>query len=225
MADANRPNKRERRDEAKKRRLEEMRRRQRRQRMRKVYGIVAVVVVVGGATAGILAAKAASGKKDKEFNAAAVAAGCENLQNPRVIQGTHIQPPQRASGYSSNPPTSGEHYNAAGLGPLATGIHDQPVQNEGYVHNLEHGHIVIFYKASLDASLLEALKNVVRGDPQYSMIAPREDMPYVLAFTAWGHLEGCNAPNAQAAQLASTFIKRFEDQGPESGKPGVPQGV
>jgi len=224
MADGGRSTKRERRDEAKKRRLEEIKRRRRRTRLRKIYSVATIVVVMAGLATWIVIARANAGKKDKAFNTIAVAAGCERLQNPSVITGTHITPPAKGS-YNTDPPTSGAHYNVQNLGPLPTGVSTQEVVNEGYVHNLEHGHIVVFYKPELDTTLLAALVNVVKTDPQWMLIAPRASMPFQLAFTAWGHLEGCNSPNAKTADLLTAFEKRFKDGGPEQNRPGTPAGV
>jgi len=50
--------------------------------------------------------------------------------------------------YTWCPPASGQHYNAAGQGPIRAGFYDQNTGTipEGWVHNLEHGAIVLLYK-------------------------------------------------------------------------------
>ena len=57
----------------------------------------------------------------------------------------HVVPPARVT-YNHNPPTSGCHYN---LGypdaPIQTGAYDKTVAPEDWVHNLEHGYIVVLY--------------------------------------------------------------------------------
>ena len=157
-----------------------------------------------------------------EQNRLAAAAGCQQVSNPNIITSTHINPPERAT-YSTNPPTSGKHYNAAGLGPITTGIHRSAVQYEGSVHNLEHGHIVIFYKESVGPAIAGILAEVVRADPQWIMLAPNPDMPFQVAFTAWGHLQGCNTPNAAGLKAAAEdFVDRFKDDAPESAR-GTPE--
>jgi Protein of unknown function (DUF3105) len=58
---------------------------------------------------------------------------------------THVNPPQRIQ-YNHNPPTSGCHYNLGyGTAPIQTGAYDREVQPEYWVHNLEHGYIVVLY--------------------------------------------------------------------------------
>lgn len=212
MADK-RATKRERRDEAKRRRLEELRRRQRQARLRKLaYAAVAGLVI-----AGIIAAVVfAGGGSDEETNRLAAAAGCEPLQSPPVLPSDHINPPQTAT-FNSNPPTSGRHYNAAGLGPLTTGIHRAPVQYEGSVHNIEHGHVVIYYKESVGPAIATILAEVVRSDPGWIMLAPNPNMPFQVAFTSWGHLGGCNTPDEQGLKAyADHFVERFRNNAPES---------
>jgi hypothetical protein len=58
----------------------------------------------------------------------------------------HVDPGTKVT-YANCPPASGKHYNASGLGPIAGGLYgpgDATVP-EGWVHNLEHGAIVLLY--------------------------------------------------------------------------------
>ena len=48
--------------------------------------------------------------------------------------------------YSSDPPTSGPHYNLRGQAPLTWGFYAQPYPPEYWLHNLEHGGVVILYQ-------------------------------------------------------------------------------
>ena len=221
MAGDDRTTKRERRDEARKRRLEEIKRRQRRARMRKVYTVGTIAIVIVGLVAWIALAKANSGKAYKDFNKLALANGCSTLENPRVLAGQHITPPAKGS-YDTDPPTSGEHYNIAGVAPANTGVHTTPVQNELQVHNLEHGHIVVQYEASLDPAVLAAITAEVNTDPSWYLLAPRENMPAPLVFTAWGHLEKCPSPTVDTVKVLHEFRHLFKNKGPENAGGGVP---
>jgi hypothetical protein len=219
VANQKRETKRERRDEAKRRRLEELRRRQRQERMRKLayFGIAGAVI------AGIIAAVMFLGGDDvdPELNRLAAAAGCDPVQNPGIIASDHIAPPARGT-YSTNPPTSGKHYNAAGLGPVTTGIHRAAVPYEGSTHNLEHGHIVIHYKESVGPVIAGVLAEIVRADPRWVMLSPNPNMPSQVAFTAWGHLMACDSPNEQIAAAGRKFAEEFKDDAPESAA-GTPE--
>jgi len=50
--------------------------------------------------------------------------------------------------YTWCPPASGNHYSVSGQGPIRGGFYDQNTPNipEGWVHNLEHGALVLAYK-------------------------------------------------------------------------------
>ena len=177
-----------------------------------VVGIVALILTLGG-----------GGGNSEASNKLAAAAGCEPVENPKILKSGHISPPQTET-FNTNPPTSGRHYASDGLGPLTTGIQRAAVQYEGSVHNIEHGHIVIYYKESVGPAIATILGEVVRSDPGWIMVAPAHpDMPAQVAFTAWGHLQQCNAPNEQGLKAAAEdFVKRFRDKAPESIK-GTPE--
>ena len=52
--------------------------------------------------------------------------------------------------YTYCPPASGSHYNAPGVGPIAPRLYgpaDEPCP-QGWIHNLEHGAMVILYRGS-----------------------------------------------------------------------------
>lgn len=175
-----------------------------------IAGIILLISMLGGSS------------NPAESNRLAAAAGCDPVENPSIIttQPSHINPPARAT-YNTNPPTSGQHYFAAGVGPLTTGIHRAPVQYEGAVHNLEHGHVVIYYKESIPQPMANILAKVVRTNPEWIMLAPNTDpgMQSTIAFTAWGHLQECKNPNEAGLEgAAMDFVKRFRDNAPESAK-------
>ncbi len=216
MANNKRETKRERRDEAKRRRLEELRRRERRARLRRLGIFGALAAAVAGII--LLVSLLGGGGNPAESNRLAEAAGCKPVENPPIITTlpSHINPPAKAT-YNTNPPASGQHYNAQGFGPLTTGIHRAPVEYEGSVHNLEHGAIVIYYKESIEQSTANVLADVVRSNPEWIMLAPNTSMPTTIAFTAWGHLQECDAPvEAGLEAAAKDFVKRFRNKAPES---------
>lgn len=60
---------------------------------------------------------------------------------------THVAPPTQIT-YLHNPPTSGCHYSLGnGTAPISPGIHPPTpaIPPEYWVHNLEHGYIVLSY--------------------------------------------------------------------------------
>ena len=52
--------------------------------------------------------------------------------------------------YTSCPPASGRHYNASGIGPIRAGYYgpNDTAVPPGWVHNLEHGGIVLLYSCA-----------------------------------------------------------------------------
>jgi Protein of unknown function (DUF3105) len=84
-----------------------------------------------------------------------------DMGNSHVAVGTVIR-------YTYCPPASGKHYNAAEQGPIAArpyGPNDAVIP-EGWVHNLEHGGLVILYRgAAADQNALRALYEAVPNSP------------------------------------------------------------
>ena len=72
--------------------------------------------------------------------------------------------------YTYCPPASGKHYNASGQGPIAPrfyGPEDATIP-QGWVHNLEHGGIVILYncaRSGCDTNSLDQLRQLVSHFP------------------------------------------------------------
>ena len=220
MADK-RETKRERREVAKQRRMEELRRRQRKEQMRKFWYAGISVLVVGGIVAAVLLLGSNNKEKISKLDKDAAAAGCSDLQNP-PDEGNGHTPPYN---YRTNPPTSGAHSgqtSRTGIlpNPLPSGLTDANL-----VHNMEHGHIVIWYKADLDTSLLDRFKDFVKDNPTRRILVVRADMPFKLAFTAWGHSLGCENPNSQVLAVADGFADLYQGHGPEGYRPGSATGV
>ena len=61
----------------------------------------------------------------------------------------HIGPGDTHPNYNSYPSTSGWHYPQP-LAPVRWGIHSTYIEDEYYIHNLEHGGIAIFYNCEVD---------------------------------------------------------------------------
>jgi hypothetical protein len=59
----------------------------------------------------------------------------------------HVAAGQRVT-YPLCPPASGNHYAASNLGPIKAQVYgpDDPQLPQGWIHNLEHGGLVILYK-------------------------------------------------------------------------------
>jgi hypothetical protein len=101
---------------------------------------------------------------------------------------SHVNPGQRVT-YNQSPPTSGSHWNQAGVAPAPWGIKDTPFPNEAIVHNLEHGGVVVFYKG-LTPDEVDKLKDLVRlltnNGFKKMILEPYPDMNDArVAISAW----------------------------------------
>jgi hypothetical protein len=64
--------------------------------------------------------------------------------------------------FQSNPPASGAHYPLWGR----WGVHKEPLPRGHYVHNLEHGGVVLLYRCDTDCAEIESgLRAVMEGAP------------------------------------------------------------
>jgi hypothetical protein len=104
----------------------------------------------------------------------------------------HITRGQKHISYNSSPASSGPHYNDQGA-PAPWGAYSQYVPQEVFVHNLEHGGIVITYNAKLlspaDLSKLQKLFTVPYSDNKFSplkvLITPRAEATHAIEAASW----------------------------------------
>lgn len=81
---------------------------------------------------------------------------------------------------------------------------------ERAVHNLEHGYVVVWYGTDATAESLEELRDALRETPRKVMAVPwRGAGTFTLA--AWGHLQSCGQPTADAINAF------FAEHGGENG--------
>ena len=102
----------------------------------------------------------------------------------REVGNPHIPVGTKGTGYTSNPPTSGEHYGSEAKWDVYT----QPVPDELVIHNLEHGGIWISYKDPNDTELAAKLAQVARRYSTKVIVTPRPQNDAPLAVAAWGRL-------------------------------------
>ncbi|MBC7644899.1 MAG: DUF3105 domain-containing protein [Thermoleophilia bacterium] len=142
----------------------------------------------------------------KAFDAAAQKdAGCTPLEERKVQGRTHTTEKQK---YTENPPSSGAHNPV----PLDWGIYKTNQPDERWVHNLEHGHIVILYKKITTDQKTQLLKYVKR-DPFHIVVLPRDkNVKDGIYYVAWDKSLYCAKPSAEALQF---MIDGSRDQGPE----------
>lgn len=108
---------------------------------------------------------------------------------------THVNPPAQIT-YTHSPPTSGCHYNLGyGDAPIQAGVYNQPVAQEYWVHNVEHGYVVVLYNCPSGCnSEFQQLRtwyhglSPTKGVPYAkALVLPYTDMsvPFALVFWDW----------------------------------------
>ena len=136
----------------------------------------------------------------------------ENEGATHVATGTDVS-------YRSNPPASGSHWPT----PAQPGFYPNGVATEQWVHNLEHGYIVILYdcRGTCDAALLENLQQFAESVPASSVfgyakivITPYDGLPDGVLITAVAWDVQRNLAAFDEGQLRA-FFDAYQDQGPE----------
>lgn len=118
--------------------------------------------------------------------------------------------------YKHYPPSSGPHYGA----PAQYGVQAVPVPEGAWVHNLEHGAIVLLYKCAGDCEqkakqirdLYERLPVGAFGSVKL-VAAPYERGPTAYTLLAWGWQEDLEVFDAGRIER---FYRDRVDRGPES---------
>ncbi len=176
------------------------------------YGTVDTGVAGGGGTIDVKSMRAV----DTDFvgqdlpDEVAERAGCREPEAVRFGNLEHhgAEHVDEDVDYEDNPPASGPHDPVA----LDWGVYEDEQPTERWVHNLEHGHVVIAHKGLSEAQLGEVLDIRARA-PWHIVVLPREanddDGVWLLA---WDARLYCERPDAEAFQW---FVDNFRDRGPE----------
>ena len=150
---------------------------------------------------------------------AARAAGC-TLRDVKATSREHTTSLSDHVKYSTNPPTSGRHYQI----PAQDGIYGDPPQDEELVHAMEHGRVIFWVKPSLPEDQRANIRALVDDDPYQMFLVPRSKMPYAVAATAWdadpapngtGKMMTCTKVNDQTFDALAAFRDEHRSQGPE----------
>jgi hypothetical protein len=111
--------------------------------------------------------------------------------------------------YVDRPPAGGPHDPC-----WATwGVHEEPVPDDNFVHNLEHGGVVYLYACDDCAADADALATLATDEGQFALVTPYPDMDARFAALAWGWrlTTGC-----VDVDLFGQFYVDHVNQAPES---------
>ena len=134
----------------------------------------------------------------------------------------HVVRPARVP-YKHQPPSSGMHYNDEGAPHKPWGVAPSELLPEEFVHNLEHGGIVLLYRCSgseCDAAseAAQALFSSLPKETQFHEVkllaVPYQAMAPRAALLGWGQEQDFGGmPNLADA---TKFYNQFVDKGPEA---------
>ena len=142
-----------------------------------------------------------------------------DLGRAHVPTGSHVT-------YEFCPPTSGPHYNGEPDGPIPTRFYtskESPLP-QGWVHNLEHGMMVVLYRCpegcdETAQAALAALQPQLPPSPlcafpasQSVAVARFDDLPTPYAALVWGRVMFLDSLDVTAI---ATFAAQSADRGPE----------
>jgi hypothetical protein len=123
-----------------------------------------------------------------------------------VPDGTEVE-------YDSEPPTSGPHY--ARWAP--PDIYREVIADELLVHNLEHGHIVVYYEpgriSTESATKITELTDRYDGQWDAVLAVPRPGMDAELTLTAWTYKMELDEFDEE---LIDAFVDAYRGKGPEN---------
>jgi hypothetical protein len=140
----------------------------------------------------------------------------------------HVNPPAKVQ-YNHDPPTSGCHYNIAGQAPIAPGVYGQEVPAEYWVHNLEHGYVVVLYNCPQgcpnEVAALTAWKKTLPPDPAGNgqipyakiVVMPWHTMAKKFAAVSWDYYIGWDSLDIKKVQA---FYDNHVGHSPEGAMTG-----
>ena len=117
--------------------------------------------------------------------------------------------------YPAHPPTSGTHWPQW----ADWGVHEAPVPEEMFVHNLEHGGVVILYRCpGACPDVVRELEATFRALPpsKYGhvkvIVSPNDRIRTRFALLAWTRLDEFDAFDRDRVLR---FVRAYQDRGPE----------
>ena len=112
---------------------------------------------------------------------------------------THVPAGQQVT-YATNPPASGHHWGSSNPpAPAPPGFYNTALDEEQWVHNLEHGYVVILYdcKGPCSSTLLDNLEALIDQVPlskfsthklvvtPYPPAGTSTHLPYLITAVSW----------------------------------------
>ena len=182
-----------------------------------IFIVVAAVIIIAAAAVGIGFIMSSGGGGGD--NGPIGDAGTCNVQTFEALEASHVQELPEGYEYNSVPATSGLHNPQTAIWNL----YDQPVPQINYVHNLEHGGVVIQYGSEVSDADVAALADWYQQDTRGLVVAPlseemeEEDpaLAEMIVANAWTHMMRCTTFDASAFDEFSDDYRGPQGDGPE----------
>jgi Protein of unknown function (DUF3105) len=181
-----------------------------------IFIVVAVVIVLAAAAIGIGFVMSSGG--DSSASGPTGTGDCA-LQTFDALEAGHVEELPGDYEYNSIPATSGLHYPV----PAIWNLYDQPVPQINYVHNLEHGGMVVQYGSEVSDEDVASLASWYQQDPRGLLVAPlaeeleKEDptLADTIVATSWTHMMRCGAFDEDALDDFSDSYRGPQGDNPE----------
>lgn len=184
-------------------------------RSRLIFIGVAAVIIIAAAAVGIGFIMSGGGGDDG--GALGTTGDCQ-LQTFPALEARHVAKLPEEYEYNSVPATSGLHNPQTAIWNL----YDQPVPQINYVHNLEHGGVVVQYGSDVPQTDVSQIADWYQEDTRGLIVAPlaaafEEEDPTLadqIVVTSWTHMMRCNSFDEGAFD---DFIE--DNRGPQGDAP------
>ena len=184
-------------------------------RTRLIFIAVAAVIVIA---AGAIGAAFILGSDDSAASGPTAEGDC-TLETFDALEASHVAELPEGYEYNSIPATSGLHNATTAIWNL----YDQPVPQINYVHNLEHGGIVVQYGSEVPADAIQSLADWYQEDTRGLIVAPlaadfEEQDPALadqIVATSWTHMLRCNSFDEDALSNFSDDYRGPQGDAPE----------
>lgn len=178
-----------------------------------IFVAVAAVIVIAAAAVGIGFVMAGG---DEESSGPLGTGDC-TVQTFEPLGRGHVAELADDYEYNSVPATSGVHSSQTAI----WNIYDQPVPQINYVHNLEHGGVVVQYGSEVPAATVDQIREWYQEDPRGFIVAPlvpeleKEDptLPDKIVLVSWTHMMRCSSFDQEAF---NTFSEDYREDAPEA---------
>ncbi|HXV96378.1 MAG TPA: DUF3105 domain-containing protein [Gaiellaceae bacterium] len=181
-----------------------------------IFVAIAVAILLAAAAIGI--GFIMSGGDDSSASGPVGQGDC-STETFDAQEAAHVEELPADYEYNSTPATSGLHSAVTAIWNL----YDQPVPQINYIHNLEHGGMIVQYGSEVSAEDIASLANWYQQDTRGLIVAPlagdlEEQDPTLadqIVVTSWTHMLRCGSFDEEALNDFSDDYRGPQGDAPE----------